>query len=389
MASSGHVLRLTVLAFLLSCPSLVHAAQQVILGPVDIISLDQPRVAVEVYALPDRSFGPETSNTFLLDTGSQAILVGGAAYWEMFDQGYVTDGTFQEQGIAGTDTYDVSAVYNFRFAGTEGEPHTLDKVRILSHPMADFGFDGIVGMPAMTNRITSMDLRPMSEIELINVDFPGSVPSGNGHRYSIPLGLQWFDPPTQEDPNQPLPTYADLPFLTVNLGNGPVSTQTRMLLDTGAQMSVVSTDLAFAAGLDANNNGTLNDEIIDYVEILGAAGPTMIPVIQADRLSVPTAEGVDLVWTDLQVLLWDIGPGIPGVFSFSPLTTGYLDVMFTGQYGCIEQVHLDFTDAGNQNGMMYLDLNGDFDVVVPEPGTLSLLALLGGLAAVRRSGRSA
>jgi len=346
------------------------------LGPADNWALDQPRVPVEVYIPePEQSLGPEFYNYFLLDTGSQAIIAGAFAYEEMSDLGYETEGTFEELGVAGTQTYDVSAVYNFRFADSEGAPRVLPDVRLLSHPTANFGFDGIVGTPAMVNRITTMDLVRMADPDLMGVYFPETLPESNGHRYSVSLDLVQIPPPEQDPNSGPMPTYGPVPFLEAELRHAGRSATASFLLDTGAQFSIVSTDLAFAAGLDENDNGSLEDEILDYLPISGVGGTTLIPVLAADEISVPTAEGIDLVWTDLEVLLLDIHPDVEGVFSCDPLTSGYLRPDFTLEVGYIEQAHLDFTNMGEMTGNMLLDLNAAYDIVVPEPGAVVLLVI--------------
>jgi len=383
--------RLSVLVVAVSsliCCRSVAAGQYIDLGPASGIALDQPRVAVEVYVpQPEQSFGPEFFNTFLLDTGSQGILAQANAYADLADAGYQVEGTFYEQGVSGTIEFDVSAVYNFRFAGTDGTPHTLENVRIMSHETMLCGFDGIVGMPAMVDRVTTMDLRPMEGIDLMEVAFSDTLPADNGHRYSVPLELvDWPAPP--QEPGALMPTYGPIPFMQATLGHGSQSATGTWLLDTGAQMTIVSTAFALAAGLDESGDGSLDDEVLWYEQICGVGGTTPAPVIAADRLVVPTAEGVDLVWTDLYVLVLDIDPDIDGVFSCDPLTSGYLERLGTGEYGYFEQVHLQFSDDGdNTNDMMYLDMNGTFDNVVPEPACLGLLGLaVVAVTSIRRRG---
>ena len=261
----------------------------------------------------------------------------------------------------------------------------------MSHETMLCGFDGIVGMPAMVDRTTSMDLRPMEDAGLMEVHFPEALPEGNGHRYSIPQQLvDWPAPP--QEPGALMPVYAPIPFMEVTLGHGSQSVAGTWLTDTGAQMNIVSTAFALSAGLDESGDGSLEDEILWYEQICGVGGTTPAPVIFADRLVVPTAEGVDLVWTDIYLLLLDIHPDIDGVFSCDPLTSGYLERLWTGQYGYFEQVHFDFSlDGDDTNDMMYLDMNGAFDNVVPEPGCLVLLGAVSAAALPvrRRKGRSA
>ena len=68
----------------------------------------------------------------------------------------------------------------------------------------------------------------------------------------------------------------------------------------------------------------------------------------------------------------DIDPSILGVFGSDLLTSAYFSNSPVDN-GYIEQVHLDFTDSDNLNGVMYLDLNPNYDNVVLEglPGDVN------------------
>ena len=237
----------------------IAVGEYVELGPASSIAIDMPRVAVEVYIPdPEHSFGPLT-NTWLLDTGAQALLSFGAATIEMKAQGYTTEGTYDELGLGGSTEYDVSAEYNFDFAGNTGDRNTLEDVRILSHDTAYFGsFGGVVGTVAMVNRVTSMDLTPMRDTpipSLISVEFPGSVPAGAGHRYGVELSLNPF-PATGE---APLPSYGPLPFMDVEFQHSSTTLPVSLILDTGGQFSLLSTQVGLDLGLDTNGDGNFDD----------------------------------------------------------------------------------------------------------------------------------
>ena len=108
-----------------------------------------------------------------------------------------------------------------------------------------------------------------------------------------------------------------------------------------------------------------------------------MPFTQLSRLSVPTAEGVDLVFTNVEVGVLDI-IGVDGVLGMNILTSGYGDLIFgggePGEYGYFGNVIFDFT--GGQ-WVMRLDANPD---VVPEPAT-GMLVLLPALWLARRPRR--
>jgi hypothetical protein len=360
-------------ALIFVCASPSFAQPYVELGPSDGIALDQPRVTFKVYATGTEDLiGPDLADSWLLDTGAQGILAASYATSELISGGYITEGTYEEIGIGGTTTYDVSEVYDVYFAGTNTVAHLLPNARIMSSDTANFGgFGGIVGMPAMVNRVTTLDLTPMAQWEYMGVDFGDDTPTDNGHRYNVSLNLVDF--PAQGE--EPLPTYAPLPFVNAKLRQTTHNQTGSMVLDTGAQMSLMSSQIAFALGLDTDNDGDLEDETDTFIPFTGAGGTYTAPVLQIDRLALATEEGIDIVWTDVSLAVIDIDPAIGGVLGSDLLTSGYLDRLGSGENGYFEQIHFDFTDAENMNGTMVLDLNPEFDnVISPEPATLTLLA---------------
>ena len=327
----------------------------IVLGPQQSFP-DQPYVTVELFAPDVRnpgqwiSLGPAGGgglfevpyNYFLLDTGANAILAVDAAAQSLESQsGYVTEAEFVEMGVAGSTVYDVSAPYRFTFAGSDGVVHTLpmtsDGVRIQSNPLAQlggpvdwFGIAGLVGMPAMVNRVTTLDFSAWSDMDDISThahggEVFGRPAGGNGHRYSVAVDNRIAFPaadgrPEWEAPDSPLPTYADVPFMTAIAGHHdaaglPVDRSGGFLLDTGAQFTVLSRSMAFRLGLDANGDGDLDDDAVDFVEVGGVGGSRVVPVMLLDEIRLPTQEGVDLAWkpTDpedlgLQVIVMDIFP---------------------------------------------------------------------------------
>ena len=347
------------------------AGPMIQLGPSDNIAIDQPRVAVEVYRpQPEYSFGPELFNTFLLDTGANGILAVGASVEEMAARGYQVEGTFVETGLAGQVVYDVSAAYSFDFAGTDGARQTLSGVRLMSNAGGDLGgFDGIVGMPGMVNRITTLDLaamiNPGSEfgIDYMHVVFPTSLPPDNAHRYGIPLELVEFDP----GPGI-VPTYAPLPYVQVRLAGSGRTAGARLVVDTGAQMSLISTSLAIVIGLDSDGDGSLEDETDTFMPVGGVGGTIYAPVLPVRRLTLPTQQGVDLAWSDLEVLVVDVDPRVQGVVGMDILASGWtepvLEAMFggsSGSSGYFHEIHFDFRQAGALLGSMLVDLDPSRD----------------------------
>ncbi|OHB77066.1 MAG: hypothetical protein A2W31_10035 [Planctomycetes bacterium RBG_16_64_10] len=371
-------------AVLLTCGSQpARAGYRVELGPSDGLALDQPRVAIEVFDVSNSgvpsSLGPGLYNTLLLDTASNSIIVVGGAVTELAGAGYQTVAIYDEQGVAGFTPMGVSRPYAFDFAGSSGIRHRLSDVRLLSNGQLNFGsFNGIVGMPAMVGRTTTMDMTVWSggllDLGFLDVAFSSEVPPGNGHRYTVPLTLVDFPQVGQRHPTDPLPIWAPLPAADVTLHHGPRQVHSRFLVDTGAQLSVISSAAAFALGLDANGNGSFEEEKMYDLPVGGVGGEVIAPILAVDALAVGTDDNVDLLWTDLAVAVLDIDSSIAGVLGMELLTSGWFGRLLGGENGYIDRVHFDFRQADQMTGAMLLDINPTLDIMtyVPRLGDMDL-----------------
>ncbi len=360
------------------------------------------------------SVGPGVFNTFLLDTGANSVLAMASAVGDMEQPpvAYQTQGTFREVGVAGYHDMDISVDYRFDFAGTSGIRHTLFDTRIQSDANNDFsifGPWGLAGMPAMAGRVTTLDMTGWSggEVALEDIymktDFSEDMAEAdlnfggsNEHRYALAVDNRLaFDPmdymvdPVNDEP----PVWADIPFLTAIPTQNGVGREGNFLLDTGAQISVISEQLALQLGLDSNGNGLLDEGDDNYVttESVGGVGGTVpAPVFTIDEVHVPVkkvlpngelGEEVELVWTNLQWLVLDIetdeATTLDGVFGSDLLTSGWFYSFFYGlEDGYFDRVHFDFQDWGLYNGTpeprqgtVYFDLNPLKDQPVdPGPG---------------------
>lgn len=391
----------------------------VFLGRSDNIAIDQPKAQIEVIRYDQFgepvSMGPAAFNSFLLDTGATGIVVTANPTFELMENGYqVYDIPYAEQGIAGTTYMDVSYPYRVDFAGYTGERNTLENFQLLSSLEVEFSFFGpwgIIGMPAMVNRVTTVDMSAWSNIQdvedlPVKTFFGMAAPENTGHLYHVPLELQSF--PHTGEPGDPKPTFAPLPFLDVLLREDGEEVHGRFLLDTGAQLSVISTQIAIALGLDKNGNGTLEDEALDFIEVSGIGGTTEIPLIAYDRISIPTAEGPALVFTDMLAAVIDIeveddndpntppAPEISGVFGMDFLTSGWAQKVLplllgtpgTELDGYFRKLYFDFRQSNQMRGDLVLDVTAVRDVVTPaHPNTFSIthtgltsITVVGGLA---------
>ncbi len=373
--------------------SYVRTGKEIMLGPSDNIAIDQPVVAMDLQTTDSSGnpvdLGPSIFNTFLLDTGSTSILSAADATGDLEGSGLyqVYPIQYLEQGVGGYTAMDVSNPYQFYFAGTNGIPYELDNTKILSSEDLQFSFlgpDGIVGMPAMTNRFTSIDMtgweNPQDVSDLsIKTDFPTGtdIPTDSGHWYQVPVNLVDF-PNDGQLPGGPIPTSAPLAMIPVTIRDNGHEVTTNFLLDTGAQLSMVSPDVAQALNLDL-------DHPSGSIDVGGVGGTVTVPLVPVDQLDVKATNGTSLAWSNLQVGVLDLsvpgGPTIGGVFGMDFLTSGWaakiLPILLgeegSSENGYFDNVYLDYRNSSSGTGTIIFDVDPSHDTPAPpDPNSLSV-----------------
>ena len=307
------------------------------LGPSDNVALDQPLAAIELLedVNPDPvieewvSIGPSIFNTFLLDTGANGVLAMATAVDDLVQTGdYQTQGKFLETGIGGYQTLDISVPYRFDYAGTSGERNTISNdTRIMSDAKKDFsmfGPWGLVGMPAMASKVTSLDMTGWSgggvglEDLHMKVDFADELPESNDHRYAFPVDNRIsFEPGDSLIYGDP-PVWADVPFLTATsvqsryrgVGKLPCSTRVPKSVSSRSTWAWTSAWTAMAT----ESWTTMTTDYVTSETVAGVGGEISVPVFAIDEVHVTvthvsTGNEVELVWTDLQWLVMDIEHG--------------------------------------------------------------------------------
>jgi len=353
------------------------------------------------------SVGPTWTNTWLLDTGANSAMAFASAVSDMESPPhvYATEGKFEELGVAGPHTFDISCPYRFDVAGNTGARNTVRDARILSDPENDisiFGPYGIAGMPAMAGRVTTLDMTVWTTVGdelLMRTLFGDSVPAPvsvevvdgvfeDAVRYSVAVDNRVsYSPEGHVTDGEYPPVWADVPFLTAYAVHQGTAVQGNFLFDTGAQVSVLSVPMGMGIGLDSNQDGLLDDQDANFARwetVGGVGGQIDAPVFLFDEVHVPTQEGPDLVWTDLQWLVLDIDPGIDAVFGSDLVTSGWIEAFAVdGQSGWLMQVQLDFREmATSGNGVIHFDLNPVLDNVIDPGGPGALVVESGGWTTV-------
>lgn len=430
------------------------------LGQADSIAIDQPRVFYQL-ARPGTDIvdGPdELFAQALLDTGANGVVLAMLAYldsleFQVDEDRYAVatrdDGSkvqYSELGVAGTHFFDVLEEYDLYFNEFSPDPtlHLLEDVRPIGDPDIDFGgFSGIVGMPAMINRRTTLDLStlldpepdhdfymglPYIDVAIEHLDSSttdaGGGPDDNEYHIDFRMWMPPHSDPIQE--GDPTPTFAPMPFVDdVRIGKRGSMGDGSFLLDTGAQLTLVSYHVAEAAGV---NFDMVEDggDVIDFMQLGGVGGSTMAPVVEIDHLDIPTtnAEGetIYLRFSDFHVAVLDIGEPLieeplDGILGMNLLTSGYaeavIEMIFGDEFdsfeeydlatadldqGFFEQFAFEFVDDDfNLEGNLLTTTEGstigggfsirvaeEYHQLVPEPGSAALLGAMAGLLLMRR-----
>ncbi|MEM6690804.1 MAG: hypothetical protein AAF664_15325, partial [Planctomycetota bacterium] len=212
-------------AFALLTAPTVHAQATRDLGRADGFAIDQPRVVVR-FDRPDNSQAfpsdPSGGFTFIADTGASGVLLAAGAHSDLFglsNINYPIAGTYLEQGVAGFEPVDVTEPLDTTVSafggldsilgtgGTSSLPGDVTTFQLpgiagLDAPALNLGgFDGIIGMPALADRTTVVDLQTISGgsptpgstsfgFDLIHVGFTDNssgltLPAGTQHDFSF------------------------------------------------------------------------------------------------------------------------------------------------------------------------------------------------------------
>jgi autotransporter-associated beta strand protein len=335
------------------------------LGLSDEFTISQPVVQIQV-----GTFGPLDLNEYLLDTGASGILAGANSSAELRGKGLVTEATYVDFGVAGPQSTDVSRPYDFYFAGTDGVPRTLPAVRMQTSNGNFAFYSGIAGMPLMTGRTVGFNLASQADMNDLRIGVAFDVPMSptlSAHQYSVPLTMVQFPATGQQNPTDPLPANAALPFAPVTAQVGSTTKTAGFLLDTGAQQCILSETMAFDLGLDVNGNGSLDDEAISFQTVAGVGGTVEIPVLRLDALSLRASNDVELLFRDITVGVIDIDPAVPGVLGMNVLNSGWeIHALNTflgldpGPPGVFGRVDLDFrSTSGTAEMRLTLDAPRD------------------------------
>jgi hypothetical protein len=295
-------------------------AGQIRIGFVSDLAYDQPRVGVYLRSPAGVYLPPGTEGYVmpgLLDTGAAAHVMP-KYLSDVMEVPLDPSGSAEILTLCGYSEFlDIShklyvgvGPMNSEDAGdyVEVGPQRL-VVRRVDPPLAELlGFPTIVGTPFLREFSVAVDWQlvevfPGIELpELVSMPRPAGMP-GPAMDLTLPLTPVGE---TNYDPDLSMPSAHSVPFADVVLWNGMNRQQRQFIVDTGAQISFISTEMALALGVD------LAHPVDAGLEVTGAGtcDITIYPYF-VDELILPTSEWVSLVYELPMVYVMDV-PGIDG-----------------------------------------------------------------------------
>lgn len=388
------------------------------------------------------------------DTGASGILLSEGTADSLGIQRQMVGGSpavYSDVGVVGTDNFNISqpvyvSLAPFTDTADIDNPNTfaqtytqrIGPVRTQIGPAGTIvdpvlGDLDVIGVPAMAGKVVVIDPKPantFADTLRTYVYAPGTpfdpagaevdpgIPETNRH---VKLSYGSFDRFTTTTPGAAPPTLAENPFIGPNpvlkldagapadntpavvVSSGSKSSAGSWLLDTGAAASIMSKAQAAALGVsyDPATVGT-DDPVLLGVDagrqfqltIGGIGGTSKVAGFLVPQLTVPTAEGDPLVFTDAPVLVSDITVVDPitgqsltldGVFGMNFLVaTASLTEGAPGDLPSIDNLTpgaFDWITFDQPNGVLGLQLTG----AVPEPASLAIFGIAGVL--LRRRAR--
>lgn len=352
LTSRRKTITAALLAALLAGPVM---AADYLLGDMDQLAVDQPRIT---FGLSDETdpnnpilLGPNLYTSALLDTGANGILLGQLSFIEGEDyQQSVYDGTavtYFEQGVAGFEELRVFDPHGLRLLDSAGtEILAAQDVVAFGEEISLGSFAAIVGMPAMAGRVVDIDMRPTANLEFQHVTFHEQIGQvGFESAASLNVDLRMVEPVHTDTtfPEQYRPTFAALPVIdnirldhaSGALGSGQTQTTSNtFLMDTGAQTMIISEAMAASLGMDLTRFVTQGGDVVDALEVGGIGGTAVMPLVVVEELRLPTADGIELVFTNVLTGVLDIeGAPFDAVVGMNMLTSGYTAAIFGGGGG--------------------------------------------------------
>ncbi len=294
----------------------------------------------------------------IFDTGASGMLVSASVVGTL---GLPTTGeTFEDIGIGGVETFDVTGAVEVRLAYHDDDLETVpvqgDFVSVvpsakLQARQADPLLTGpvdVIGMPALIGNVMEVNPHFIGELTLypfvsyaqtyLHDTEPAEMPY---YGLRMPLVQQNFI----NDPNPPVTVSTNpmVPGVRARFESGDALYASEWLYDTGASVTIIGRDLAGSIGINL-----ATDAPVTTVTVIGVGETTRdLFGYRVDELVLPLDGGDELVYEDVVVFVPEAGAlpaDLPGILGSNLWNTSYDgDDLFTAvpQSSSFERYYVD------------------------------------------------
>ena len=313
------VLALLLIA-LLNLTEVALCAEDLVLEGVYEAALDLPRILFLLKRSPN---GPPLTyqgrfqrNYAFLDTGASGVLlsretanflqlavepnaqfvdvgVGGEEYFDVSEPLYIGLADYEENRAHDPNVYTVLGPGRFQIKrNTAG---------LLAEPI------DVVGMPALAGQIIVLNSGATNNLGYFTADIKErgdpAIPVSD---IVVTLRFANFLNPNNPNNTGPLPVTAYNPVIdNIIITHNDKTSTANWLFDTGATISLISTEQAGKLGL-TNKNGKPIGRPDFSLPVGGIGSMVLIPGFEIDRLTVPTLSGRNLVFKNARIGVHDI-----------------------------------------------------------------------------------
>ncbi len=272
----------------------------------------------------------------IYDTGASGMILGNAHATEL---GIPQTGeTYSDEGIGGTETFDVSVPTGLRIAPTSlvnatdnswmSDPSYYDSYGSYKFQISRRLDIDVMGTPLLAHHIMRVNLDDWRDMSLVSgvtvakTDLIDTMPTSFGAgKTALPVQINMQDfvnddsAPISYDRNPIIPN-----IQIIDDRNAPdnQSSPKDWLFDTGAQLTMIGRNYATEIGIDLDN-----ETPVDSTEIGGVGGNITIYGYRVDELVLPVIGGDELIFHDPIVFVPEEGAlpaDLTGIFGMNLLS---------------------------------------------------------------------
>ncbi len=271
-----------------------------------------------------------------LDTGASGILLAKETAEAM---GIALDenGVYVDAGVGGNEYFDISESLYLGIAPYSEEnpnnyenygPWHMQVSREYASPLT--GQIDLMGIPVMASKTVIFNSGLTNNLE----DFTAEIVDSDSNDipavdFEIPLRFKRYTTTNNPETVAPFPVLAYNPVIdNITIELGANSTSGTWLFDTGATLSLISTQAGIELGLvDSDGEPIVTPAFT--AQVGGVGGTVNIPGFIVDSLEIPTISGYDLVFKNARIAVHDVA-----YYDWDTNQTVTLDGVFGSNFLC-------------------------------------------------------